>query len=447
LTNNTTQTFVFRASGTSTSIGVTLSGSAGDTAEFTLLSVKELAGNHAYQTSSAARPALRNRYNLLTFSEEFDNAAWTLPGSPNQYTVTANAEIAPDGTTTADKLTPPAALSSGHIRQETTGNPREVIRSCYAKSAGYDYLIIQNDNAAGNAVFNLSNGTVVTAGAGITATITPVGNGWYRCVAVYGAASGGAGNRMALGISPDGVVVSVYTSWTGDGTSGIYIWGAQLIVTNSLASNEYQRIAAAPTVGSAPTYDTDTTKFPPYLQFVTDDAMLTNSINFTATDKMTVWAGVRKLSDAAAGIAAELSANWSTNNGTFSLQTPNNTSGNLASFSKGDALFGATQGTLPTGFAAPISTILSSSHDISGDLTTLKVNGVAQASATGDKGAGNFGNYPLYIGQRFNAPPGTPSTFFLNGYIYGLIIRGAQTDPIEIQRTEAYLAAKMQVTL
>lgn len=38
--------------------------------------------------------------NLLTFSEQFDNAAW----NPTQVTVTANAATAPDGTTTADKV-------------------------------------------------------------------------------------------------------------------------------------------------------------------------------------------------------------------------------------------------------------------------------------------------------------------------------------------------------
>jgi hypothetical protein len=69
-------------------------------------------------------------------------------------------------------------------------------------------------------------------------------------------------------------------------------------------------------------------------------------------------------------------------------------------------------------------------------LSTLLRNGVAGTSGTGDKGAGNFGNYPLYIGSR----AGTSLPF--NGNLYSLIIRGAQSTDAQIAATESYSNSK-----
>lgn len=57
-------------------------------------------GNDIIQATSTKRPTLSARYNLLTYSEQFDNAAWSKSGS----TVTQNAGTAPGGALTADKL-------------------------------------------------------------------------------------------------------------------------------------------------------------------------------------------------------------------------------------------------------------------------------------------------------------------------------------------------------
>ena len=82
----------------------------------TNISVRELPGTHALQATSASRPVLRSRYNLLEQSEVFDNAYWTKTNS----TVTANAGVAPDGTTTADKLIVNNAINSGRVQRVTT---------------------------------------------------------------------------------------------------------------------------------------------------------------------------------------------------------------------------------------------------------------------------------------------------------------------------------------
>lgn len=77
----------------------------------------------------------------------------------------------------------------------------------------------------------------------------------------------------------------------------------------------YQRVNTAT--------DYDTAGFPYYLKADgTYTSMSTNSINFSATDKMTVVSGVRKLSDAAQGVVSELSATSASNNGSFTLSAP-----------------------------------------------------------------------------------------------------------------------------
>src|SRR5690606_35813903 len=65
------------------------------------------------------------------------------------------------------------------------------------------------------------------------------------------------------------------------------------------------------------TYDTN--GFPLYLSFDgVDDFLVTPSIDFTGTDKVTVWAGQRMLSSGG-GMLLEISDNTGTNQGSFYL--------------------------------------------------------------------------------------------------------------------------------
>ena len=169
-----------------------------------------------------------------------------------------------------------------------------------------------------------------------------------------------------------------------------------------------------------------------YLSFDgTDDGMATPSINFTGTDKVTVWAGVRKMSDAAIGMIVELSASAGANNGVFYLAAAASAGPNYQLLSKGTVLAAATL----SGIAAPITNVLTGICAISGDLCRLRVNGTA-TSATTDQGTGNYGNYPLYIGRRNNA------SLPFNGRIYQLIVRGAASNAGQIAATEAWCNSK-----
>ena len=164
-----------------------------------------------------------------------------------------------------------------------------------------------------------------------------------------------------------------------------------------------------------------------------DDGMVTNSINFTSTDKMTVWAGVRKLSDAAIGMVTEFGVGG-VNTNQFQLTAPRTAAANYGFVSMGSTTSNATSSSV---FAAPITNVLTGIGDISGDSAILRVNGTQAAISTSDQGTGNYGNYPLYIGRR----GGTTLPF--NGQLYNLIVRfGANLDESKITEVEKYLNNK-----
>lgn len=160
------------------------------------------------------------RTNLMTYSEDLSNAAWL----KSNVTVTANAVVAPDGTTTADKLVDSATNSVHSITQAisvTSGTAYTV--TFYAKAAERSFLIIQLFGGSTFAYFNLSTGVVGTTSGSPTATsVTPAGNGWYRCSITATAGTTGSVNCIVYVAATDG-----NATYAGDGTSGIYLWGGQ----------------------------------------------------------------------------------------------------------------------------------------------------------------------------------------------------------------------------
>ena len=173
-----------------------------------------------------------------------------------------------------------------------------------------------------------------------------------------------------------------------------------------------------------------------------DDGMVTGTIT-PGTDKAQVFAGVRKLSDAAGAILVELSANINTNTGSFTVTAPESFDKTYASAARGSGIASVNQqAIIGLSGAAPDTAVLSCTNDIAADLSTIRRNGVAGTSGTGEKGTGNYLAYPLYLFRR----GGTTLPF--NGHFYGGIIRFGDNLPIEtIEQTEAWMAAKTGVTL
>ena len=163
-------------------------------------------------------------HNLLTYSENFDNAVWVKTNA----TVTANAVVAPDGTITGDTVLAVTTGGDTGVRYTTTQTSSTVYTaSIYAKYTNTRYLVIRN-LAIGAALgdqwtfFDLLNGTIGTKPAGVTAVITPVSGGWYRCSISATTLATIPNNLLDYRCSTSDNAYSVLN------TSNINLWGAQL---------------------------------------------------------------------------------------------------------------------------------------------------------------------------------------------------------------------------
>ena len=149
------------------------------------------------------------RTNLLLRSEDF-STTWV------RFNVNAssNAILAPDGTLTADKLTENDADNFHRIRQGITSGVTGVF-SVFLKADERTRVNLGTSDINLIAGFDLSAGSVVSG----TGSIEPFGDGWYRC-------------SISATFTTSGPFLLLRNSssefYTGDGTSGIYLWGAQL---------------------------------------------------------------------------------------------------------------------------------------------------------------------------------------------------------------------------
>lgn len=193
--------------------------------------------------------------NLNTYSEQFDNAAW----SKSAATITANAIAAPNGSATADKLVEDLTTAGHYTGQSFSAVAGySYVFSAYAKAGERTFLqlvLASIGSPTANAVscFDLVNGTVTSNTGGQTAAITPVGNGWYRCsIALKSALTATTNTQLRLSTTS----TTSAASYTGDGTSGAYIWGAQFEqATYQTTPSTYNSTTPANLVGYTQEFD------------------------------------------------------------------------------------------------------------------------------------------------------------------------------------------------
>jgi hypothetical protein len=177
------------------------------------------------------------RENLILQSQTLDNASWTKANS----SITANATTAPDNTLTADKLVEDTANTFHLVEQSVSLAIGFVAYSFFAKPSGRTLVNVSrvNGNIADfTHVFNLTAGTAT--GGGI---IEPAANGFFRCSGVISVTiAGSSGVYVALN---DGTGIT----YTGDGTSGVFLWGAQVEVSDFGATDYIPTTTAAVSVG------------------------------------------------------------------------------------------------------------------------------------------------------------------------------------------------------
>ena len=157
-----------------------------------------------------------SRTNLVTYSEDFSLSPW----SRVNVFITSDAAAGPDGVSSADLLVASVVSSQHRLDLIPTSSAGTQTFSVYLKPDGYSDVWLRI-GAIGSG-FNLTDGSTFTTNAGITATAQEVGNGWYRCSITTTSAAANATVRInVLGSSS-------VADFAGDGTSGIYIYGAQL---------------------------------------------------------------------------------------------------------------------------------------------------------------------------------------------------------------------------
>lgn len=231
----------------------------------------------------------------------------------------------------------------------------------------------------------------------------------------------GAGNRVSLTFTP--IAGSLTLTVVGSVTFVQLEIGATATAYQTVTTQYNITEAGVPSVS--------------YLAFDgVDDGMVTSAINFSATNKMTVFVGLRKLSDATQGVVAELTQFVGSFAGSFTVFAPaTGTAANYGWRCRGNGTVPIVNS--PTTFAAPDTAVFTGIGDISGDIATLRIDGVQVATdTTTDQGTGNFANDILYIGRRGGA------SLPFNGNLYSLIVRGAQSTDSQITSTETWVNGK-----
>lgn len=192
------------------------------------------------------------RGNNLAFSIDFGGSSW----NPINVSVSTNQINSPDGTQNADKIIENTANGEHMMRQAPQGLSANTVytTSIYVKPNGRDTFIriLDLDNVANGygAAFDLTNGTTSggTAYGSATfsgSTITNAGNGWWR-ISISG--NGGATcTKYVIDFYCRNNGQNVYT---GNGSSGIYLWGAQL-EAGSFATSFIQTTTTTPVTRNA----------------------------------------------------------------------------------------------------------------------------------------------------------------------------------------------------
>jgi hypothetical protein len=331
-----------------------------------------------YDPSTLAAKGLlveEQRTNLQPLSDAFDNAGtW---GRISVNPPSANIILSPSGTITGDIFTEDSTTNFHGLQSNLTLTAAAHTYSVYVKQAfgTRNVQLREGVNTGAYATFNVTNGTVIGSSAGGVGTITPAGNGWYRCVMTFTAVAGSNSFQIMLSTGTG------FISYAGDGTSGVAVWGAQ--VEAKAFATSYIPTAAASVTRNADLAFVATSQFP-----------------YSATEGSIV-ANVTPLNVAAARRALQIDDG--TENERYTLST-NSTPNGLFTVIDG----GSSQAAIATGTPAANTNIKLAARYKVNDFA-LSVNG--GAASTDTSGTLPTANLLMRLGS------GTSSTEPLNGHI------------------------------
>ena len=171
-----------------------------------------------------------SRTNLVTYSEDFSNASWSKNASSIDLSVYGGAT--PNGQTSGFEITEPSTTSTHGLRATLPFTSGQVYTlSIFAKASTSDWCQLLFGAAAFPTLhqnFNLSTGEK-GAGSGFDSSqIENFGGGWYR-ISITATATSTASTDIYVALT-DNSDSTRLPSYAGDGTSGVYLYGAQVEV-------------------------------------------------------------------------------------------------------------------------------------------------------------------------------------------------------------------------
>jgi hypothetical protein len=265
----------------------------GDSYVPTTSSAKQLPriGHHVYNGSAWVNEGVlaesESRVNLDDYSDF--SGAYT----ETRTTLTANQAVSPDGTENASEITENTATGSHYIvRNMTITASLDYTISVYVKQgSGSRSAILRTNNEGADdyVVFDFATESITETGNGVSnETSQDVGNGWYRIAFTY-TQSADASSGVIIALSNSATPSTHLPSYTGDGTSSLFVYGAQLEAGSTPSSY-------IPTSGQQGTREAETFTIPsanlpwPTPQYIGDE-LVTNGTFDTDSDwtKGTGW--------------------------------------------------------------------------------------------------------------------------------------------------------------
>jgi len=348
--------------------------------------------------------------NHFLYSKTLSNTIW----SKTRVTVTGG-QADPDGGTEAWLLEGTGTGNACNITQGPDRGNGDHTYSWIVKAGNVNRMLVTLLRAAGwsDNVFDASTGTWPVQGPGVTRNQVDLGDGWWEISLTHNSARV---DPVYL-IGPLNNNGTAFNSTTAG--NNIYIYHPMLNRGTSRATYEEREDV----LGTNLPVD-DTTVAALYFEGSTD-YMVSSSINFTGTDKITVWTVWDKHNrENNYGAIVELSNNPPSTAGSFIVIE------NGASASAGNVWFGVNGNTtyeryLTQSTPAQSRNIISVAFDISAGANAITANVkdnlgeyTALTTAVGTTpGTGNFGNHPLYIGSR-----GGGTTLEAMGYMSGALV-------------------------
>ena len=167
-------------------------------------------------------------HNRIRYSEQLENAAWSLSGS----TITSNVTASPFGQITADKLVETASTTTHYILQDSSVIAGKwYVHSVFAKEAEKTFIQIAHSTGfASNSWvnFNLTTGVYSIQGDNtdqLFVEMIPWGDGWYRCSVAAPAISTTSG-RMVIATS-NSLTEARLNANVGNSSNGVFLYGIQ----------------------------------------------------------------------------------------------------------------------------------------------------------------------------------------------------------------------------